>query len=82
MFSSVVKPSSERLKQAFITLRSQKTRLYRQLEQLIQKSISLYDVGTSLSILPSDTHLRHLLASAHADLRLLLQQDEEGFDHL
>lgn len=35
-----------------------------QAEQLLQRVVSIYDVGNSLDILTADAHLRHFIRSA------------------
>lgn len=68
-----------------------------QAEQLICKSIMLFDLGVSLEIFPTNPRLRHLLSTAQEGLRSLWQtvesfsrdgtdiegdsDDSDGFDY-
>lgn len=49
------------------TLEKQRAKLRRQIEELILRAISLYDVGVSLEIFPLNINARQLLANAHVD---------------
>jgi hypothetical protein len=63
---------------AFSTLEKQRTELCSQAEQLIHKTISLYDIGLSLGILSSNPRLCHHLESASRDF-CSLRQNEDAF---
>lgn len=50
--------------------RKQRLHLCGQAEQLLQRVISIYDIGNSLDILTADAHLRHLITSALDSFKL------------
>jgi hypothetical protein len=55
---------------ANLIAQKQRLHLCDQAEQLLQKLISLYDIGISLDILAVDSHLRHLIISALESFKL------------
>ncbi|KAJ5922756.1 hypothetical protein N7516_010459 [Penicillium verrucosum] len=59
----------EQLRYYESVLRGQRLQLYDQAEKLVEKLMSLLDTGVLLGIMPSNPHLLHLLASAHADIQ-------------
>ncbi|KAL3434774.1 hypothetical protein BDV09DRAFT_168934 [Aspergillus tetrazonus] len=50
---------------AILVLQKQKVHLGRQAEDLVQKLISIYDLGVSLEIFPCDPYLKEVLETAH-----------------
>ena len=70
-----LKPATEANQQSQSIIQSQRVNLCGQGEFLVQKIISLVDIGTSLGILSSNHRLQNLLSNAQAELRALRKSD-------